>query len=303
MDVLRIQDAERRFGDVQALAGVSLAARAGEILALLGPNGAGKTTLVRAVAGRVRLDRGTIELAGRVRTPREPLPELGVVSQELALYARLTARENLELFGTLQGLAGAALAARVRWALDWIGLADRAAHLVGAFSGGMKRRLHVACAVLHEPRVLLLDEPTVGVDPQSREYLYGMFDQLRAGGAALVLTTHHLEEAEARCERIAIMDRGRIVAEGALESLVAHAGLAGRRVRVALEKPAREAPAGLALADDGRALTARVDDVGAEVPALLQRVHAAGHAVRDLEVRPASLQQVFLALTGKDLRE
>lgn len=303
MDVLQIRGAERRFGSVQALAGVSLEARAGEIVALLGPNGAGKTTLVRAVAGRVRLDRGEVLLAGRVRTPREPRPELGVVSQELALYARLTARENLELFGTLQGLAGAALAARVRWALDWIGLADRADTQVGAFSGGMKRRLHVACAVLHAPRVLLLDEPTVGVDPQSREFLYGMFDQLRGDGAAVVLTTHHLEEAEARCERIAIMDHGRIVAEGALAELVAHAGLAGRRVRVSLEQPAREAPAGLDRLDDGRTLSARVDDVGAEVPALLARVRAAGHVVRDLEVRTATLQQVFLTLTGKDLRE
>lgn len=303
MEMLAIQDAERRFGDVQALAGVSLAVHAGEMLALLGPNGAGKTTLVRAVAGRVRLDRGGIALAGRTRTLREARPELGVVSQELALYARLTAGENLSLFGTLNGLSGAALAERVTWALDWTGLAERERQLVGAYSGGMKRRLHVACAVLHAPRVVLLDEPTVGVDPQSREFLYEMLDQLRAQGTALLLTTHHLEEAEARCDRIAILDHGRVVARGALPELVAQAGLSGRRVRLTLEQAAPTAPSGLELSADGRVLSARVEDVALDVPAMLARVHAAGLVVRDLEVRTATLQQAFLALTGKELRE
>ncbi|MCC6350846.1 MAG: ABC transporter ATP-binding protein [Candidatus Eisenbacteria bacterium] len=303
MAVLQIEEARRRFGATEALRGLSLELREGELLALLGPNGAGKTTLVRALAGRLRLDGGVLTLLGRDLAPHTPRPELGIVPQEIAVYPSLTARENLEVFGRLSGVSGAALAERVRWALEWTGLGDRPKAQAGTFSGGMKRRLNIACGVLHEPKVILLDEPTVGVDPQSRERIFDMLAVLRARGASLLLTTHDLAEAEARCDRIVIVDHGRAVAAGSLSELVAHAGLAGRRVRVRLERPAMAAPEGFTLAPGGRELDADVADIATDLPALLARVRAAGLAAQDLEVRSATLHEVFLALTGKELRE
>ncbi len=303
MAVLHVEDARKRFGEVEALRGVSLELREGEMLALLGPNGAGKTTLVRALAGRVRLDGGRLTLFGRALEPGAPRPELGIVPQEIALYPSLTAGENLATFGRLSGVEGAALASRVRRALEWTGLADRPKAQVGTFSGGMKRRLNIACGVLHEPRVVLLDEPTVGVDPQSRERIHEMLAGLRASGVSLLLTTHDLAEAEVRCQRIVIVDHGRTIAAGTLPELVSHAGLSACRVRVRLDRPADAAPAGLALADGGGELTATIADVASDLPALLGRVRDAGLGVRDLEVRASSLHEVFLALTGKELRE
>ena len=220
--VLEIDGLARRYGEQEALRGVAVALQAGECLGLLGPNGAGKTTLVRAIAGRVRPDAGTITLLGTplqpgARTGRE---SLGVVPQEIALDPLLTAAENLEVFGALQGVHGEALAERVGWALAFSGLESRRDDRVEAFSGGMKRRLNIACSVLHRPRVLLLDEPTVGVDPQSRERIWHMLGELRAAGTSIVLTTHQLDEAETQCDRIVIIDHGRVIAVGTLAQLV-----------------------------------------------------------------------------------
>ncbi|MEO5987549.1 MAG: ABC transporter ATP-binding protein [Candidatus Eisenbacteria bacterium] len=303
MSILEVHDAHKSFGTTPALRGLSFDLRAGEMLALLGPNGAGKTTLIRALAGRVRLDRGRITLEGQTLEPGAMRSQLGVVPQELAVYPLLTARENLELFGRLNGLTGRHLADRVAYALEWTGLADRRREPTKGFSGGMKRRLNIACGILHEPKVVLLDEPTVGVDPQSRERIYDMLAGLKAQGTALLITTHYLEEAEARCERIVVMDHGVSIAVGTLPELVAHAKLSGRRVRLVLEHVAPLAPAGFALEEDGTALTARIHDVAGELPELLMRVRGAGLHVRDVDVRTASLQTVFLTLTGKELRE
>jgi ABC-2 type transport system ATP-binding protein len=303
MPVLEIRDARKRFGATQALDGLSFTLGEGELLGLLGPNGAGKTTLIRAIAGRVRLDSGTVTLFGRALASGAPRADLGVVPQENALYPLLTARENLETFGRLNGLEGRRLRERTAWALEWTGLADRARGVVRSFSGGMKRRLNLACGVLHEPKLVLLDEPTVGVDPQSREKIYDMLAGLRSDGASLLLTTHYLEEAEARCERIVVVDRGRSVAAGTLPELVDQAGLAGRLVRLRLDRAAAAAPPGFQSEGDTGVLTATIRDVGAELPGLLARVRDAGLGVRDLEVRTTSLQAVFLKLTGRELRE
>jgi len=303
MDVLRIEGARKAFGATEALKGLTMALRESEMLALLGPNGAGKTTLIRAIAGRVRLDGGTLSLFGRTLEPGAPRQELGVVPQDLALYPLLSARENLEVFGALAGVPAPRLRERVAWALEWTGLGERAREPVKGFSGGMKRRLNLACGILHEPRVVLLDEPTVGVDPQSREKIYEMLDALRASGVSLLVTTHYLEEAEARCERIVIVDHGAARAEGSLAELVRHAGLGGRRVCLSLDRVAAAAPAGFSLEPGGMALSATITDVAGELPGLLARVRGAGLDVRDLDVRTASLQAVFLALTGKELRE
>ena len=194
-EVLTVTGARKQFGKVAALDGATLSLREGELLALLGPNGAGKTTLIRAIAGRVQLDAGEIGLFGKPLTGRKTPPELGIVPQELAIYPSLTARENLEAFARLQGLTGADVSAQVNWALKVTALDDRAGEPIKSFSGGMKRRLNIACGVIHRPRVVLLDEPTVGVDPQSRERIYDMLGELTRAGVSLLLTTHHLEEA------------------------------------------------------------------------------------------------------------
>jgi len=234
--LLTVADARRSFGDVKALDGVSLELREGELLGLLGPNGAGKTTLVRAIAGRVRLDAGTITIDSGA---------LGVVPQEIALYPALTARENLEAFGELNGLRGPTLRERVGWALEWTALAERTKDPVRTFSGGMRRRLNIACGILHRPRVILLDEPTVGVDPQSRERIHDMLDALRADGHTLLLTTHQLDEAEARCSRIVIVDHGRVIADGEPAELIRTIGGGKRTVLLTLDAALAAPPAAL----------------------------------------------------------
>jgi ABC-2 type transport system ATP-binding protein len=301
--LLTVRDARKSFGSTPALQGASLALNAGELLGLLGPNGAGKTTLVRAIAGRVRLDGGEIALAGRALRPESPRVELGVVPQEIAVYAQLTARENLEVFGRLHGLTRQALPERVAWALSWTGLDARADEPVKRFSGGMRRRLNIACGVLHEPRVLLLDEPTVGVDPQSRERIYEMLSALRKRGTSLLLTTHQLDEAEGLCDRIVVIDHGRVAASGTLQELIASTVGECRRVSLSVERLPERPLAGLAVDGDGHTLSAEVRDVAAELPALLQQAAAAGVVVRDVAVKGPSLHAVFIHLTGRELRE
>jgi ABC-2 type transport system ATP-binding protein len=302
--VLEVRAAEKRFGGTVALTGVDLAVARGEWVGLLGPNGAGKTTLVRAIAGRVRLDAGTIAL----RTPgvaSRPAASagrrLGVAPQENALYPFMTARENLDVFGRLHGLPAAVRRERVAWALEWTGLGERADDRAAGFSGGMKRRLNLACAVLHRPDLVLLDEPTTGVDPQSRERLFAMLAALRGDGTALLHTTHQLGEAEGVCDRVVIIDHGRVVAEGTPDALVDRTLGRAQHVVITLDRPAGELPDGLVA--DGRTVRAAVGDVALELPALLARVHAAGFGVEDVRVARPDLQAVFLHLTGRELRE
>ncbi len=309
--VLSIENARKRFGQVVALDGASFELRQGELLALLGPNGAGKTTLIRAIAGRVRLEGGQIRVFDRVLDGRYTPPELGIVPQEVAIYPLLTARENLHAFGSLHGLSGDALSQQVDWALERTGLADRAAESVKQFSGGMRRRLNIACGILHRPRIVLLDEPTVGVDPQSRDRIYDVLAELARSGVSLLLTTHHLEEAEARCSRTVIIDHGRVIASGTLSELVDQTVGRHRLVTLRLDAPLDGSAAALRAAGDDisvddadmRVVRARMDDVASGLPPLLEKIRAAGRAVEDVEVRGPSLQSVFIHLTGRELRE
>jgi ABC-2 type transport system ATP-binding protein len=307
MTALTVVNARKSFGKVKALDGASFELKEGEMLALLGPNGAGKTTLIRAVVGRVRLDGGEVRLFDRVLDGRETSRELGIVPQEVALYPALTARENLNAFGSLNGLRGTDLAGRVDWALDRIGLADRANEPVKQFSGGMRRRLNIACGVLHRPRIVLLDEPTVGVDPQSRDHIYDVLAELRSSGVSLLLTTHHLEEAEARCSRTVIIDHGKVIASGTLSELVDQTVGRHRLVTLRLDAPLADispGPDNIEVdEDDGRVLRARLHNVAVELPPLLERIHRGGRSVEDVDVRSPSLQAVFIHLTGRELRE
>ncbi|MEN0109720.1 MAG: ABC transporter ATP-binding protein [Planctomycetota bacterium] len=314
---LAVHDLAKAYGRREALRGVSFEAHDGELLGLLGPNGAGKTTLIRCLSGRVRPDRGSVELLGNRLPRRGGRERLGFVPQELGIYPDLSTRENLRAFGVFNGLRGVRLADRVDWALDWTGLADRADDLPRDFSGGMKRRVNIACGVLHDPRVLLLDEPTVGVDPQSRERIYAMIDALRRGGTTIVLTTHHLEEAEQRCDRIVVVDHGEVIAQGTLAELIAQTIGGDRRATVRLARPLpAEAMAALAerwpptpavnghaAAGEGTVLRTRFASVAEDLPRLLGELASTGGEVRDVEVHAPNLQAVFLHLTGRELRE
>lgn len=298
-----VESVNKRFGDNHALRGMSFHVNIGERLALLGPNGAGKTTLIRTLCGRTRPDSGRILLFGK--SIREPnvLQELGVVPQELAIYLDLTTRQNLECFGKLHALRGKQLKERVNWALEWIGLADRADELVKNFSGGMKRRVNIACGVLHKPRILLLDEPTVGVDPQSRQRIFDMLDELHSIGTSIVLTTHHLDEAESRCDRIVIVDHGLVVADGTLEELMDQTVGSKRQVFLEIEGVLVVSPPGLRWDSKHNRFVITVENIAEELPSVLTRIQRSGGIVKDLVVHQPNLHDVFLHLTGKELRE
>lgn len=311
---LRVQSVKKRFRKVEAIRDVSFRLNIGERLALLGPNGAGKTTLIRCLAGRTKPDSGTIELLGKPLPPTGGRDQLGLVPQDIAIYADLTTRENLVAFARFHGLRGADLRRRVDWALEWTGLADRQRELVGSFSGGMKRRVNLACGVMHSPSVLLLDEPTVGVDPQSRQRIFEMLDQLRDSGTSILLTTHHLDEAEQRCDRIVIIDHGRVIADGTLDELIHSTIGALRHVRLRIDRPLEQpimpwyvGPIHASLGEDTRVneccLQTRVSDVAGQLPGLLQGVNRAGYSILNVEVHSPSLHDVFLHLTGQELRD
>src|SRR5579863_1864867 len=203
-----------------ALDGITLEVHRGECLGLLGPNGAGKSTLIRSIMGRAIPDAGTISVFGAQADSMSARTALGWVPQELALYPRLTCRENLQSFGRYHGLSGTALDRNVDECLGWSTLTDRAGELVRNLSGGMKRRLNMAAGLIHQPKLVLMDEPTAGVDPQSRNHIFEMIENLRSEGVSIIYTTHYMEEAERLCDRIAIIDHGKIIAHGTNGELV-----------------------------------------------------------------------------------
>jgi ABC-2 type transport system ATP-binding protein len=304
---LRLDGVRKSFGDRRALDGVSLELLPGEIFGLLGPNGAGKSTMVKAIVGRVRPDAGEVSIYGH--RPGDPASRalVGYVPQEIALYPLLSPRENLMAFGRYQGLVAAPLRDAVARGLDWTGLADRAGSRTEQLSGGMRRRLNIAAGTVHAPKVLLLDEPTVGVDPQSRERIYSMIGELRGGGVSLLYTTHYMEEAERLCDRIAIIDHGRIIALGTKEELVR--GTIGPRRDLVIETaspPAEEVRRELegrgATLTDGR-IRVLVEDPAREIREILGLLHRARVEIRDLTLKSPTLEAVFLHLTGRELRE
>lgn len=310
---LEIDQLTKRFGTRQALRGISFRLEAGERLAFLGPNGAGKTTLIRAIAARTSPTGGSIKIFGQAPDDSRTHQLIGFVPQDIALYGDLTARQNLKAFGRFYGLKGTLLRERLTWALEWTGLADRANELVRNFSGGMKRRINIACGVLHRPKLILLDEPTVGVDPQSREHIFGMLDKLNDAGTAILLTTHNLDEAQSRSDRIVVIDHGSIVADGTFSELVQETVGNSRLVKVRLDKPLsrpieltgmRTTLEERVVGQSGEQLIhTRLSDVNEDLGRLVQLIKRNGYQVADLEIRSPSLSHVFLHLTGQDLRD
>jgi ABC-2 type transport system ATP-binding protein len=300
----------RHFGDRLAVDGVSFTVAPGEAYGLLGPNGAGKTTTIRMVCGLLRPDAGRVLIDGRSPwEERGAKAAIGYVPQDIALYPDLTALENLRFVGRLYGLRRKALDEAARDALAAVDLADRGDDRVESFSGGMKRRLNIAAGLVHRPRLLVLDEPTVGVDPQSRHAILDRVASLRERGMAVLYTTHYMEEAERVCDRVGIVDRGRLVAEGTRRELVARLGQQdrieltasgdlGAFVTACRTLPAVTEASGAAgqvhlLAHEGRRV----------LPAVLETAEHAGASVTSVEVIEPDLEAVFLHLTGTALRE
>jgi ABC-2 type transport system ATP-binding protein len=298
--ILTVRDAEKSFGTVHALRGASFELYPGELLGFLGPNGAGKTTMIRCLAGRARLDSGELAYHPVKVLPGE-LP--GVVPQSLAIYEDLTAEQNLRAFGRLHGLRGNHLEDRVVEALGWANLTDRAHKLAKTFSGGMKRRLNIACSVLHEPQILLLDEPTVGVDPQSRERIYEMLRELCSRGTAILLTTHQLDEAQYRCDRIAIVDEGRVIHSGTFEQLLAATVGQHQQLSVRFKGRPAKPPEGFHLPATGETATAVLSHSANELSNVMRSVESCGQPIHSISMESPTLQHVFLHLTGRELRE
>jgi ABC-2 type transport system ATP-binding protein len=302
---LRIEALVKRFGELSAVDGVSLELNSGECLGLLGPNGAGKSTLIRSIVGRVIPDAGKVLVFGAPADSVGARMALGWVPQELALYPRLTCRENLEAFGRYHGLTRSSITAAVAWCLEWAGLADRAKDVVATFSGGMKRRLNMAAGLIHQPKVILMDEPTVGVDPQSRNRIFEMIEKLREQGISMIYTTHYMEEAERLCDRIAIIDHGRIITLGTKEELV-HNAFASRSEVIARFGNSGE-PVLAWVKQRGGVFengTARFTiEHATDIAALLDAAARAGHDLVDVSLRKPNLESVFLHWTGRELRD
>lgn len=309
--VLECDRMRKRYGERTVVDDVTFSIAEGETYGLLGPNGAGKTTSISMVVGLLRRDGGSIHVDGIDidDEPAEVKARIGYVPQDLALYPDLTGRENLTFFAKLLGLRRREVRARVGAVLELVELADRADERVDRYSGGMKRRLNIAVGLLNEPRLLILDEPTVGVDPQSRNAILTSVEALQAAGMAVLYTTHYMEEAQRLCRRVGIIDEGRLVAEGTRDELVARIAehdrvhLRGVGDLDAAVGALRGEPGVLGASASADDLELLVDHAGERLPAILERCRDLGVAVSAVDVVEPDLEAVFLHLTGKALRD
>jgi ABC-2 type transport system ATP-binding protein len=309
--VLTADGLRKTFGDLVAVDDVSFFIEQGETFGLLGPNGAGKTTSISMIAGLLEPDAGAVSVSGTAISTRSTKGkgDIGLVPQDLAIYPDLTASENLKFFGRLYGMAADTLSVRIDEVLEVVGLTDRRDDLVKEYSGGMKRRLNIGIGLLHKPQLLILDEPTVGVDPQSRNSILESVEQLSAEGMAVLYTTHYMEEAERLCDRVAIIDEGSIKAEGTRRELVAMVGehdrisvSAGGDLNVAAEA-ARGLEGVLKVSPSDHQLEILASDASSLLPGLLSTITASGASIVGVEVVEPNLEAVFLHLTGKALRD
>jgi ABC-2 type transport system ATP-binding protein len=301
----------KRFGDLTAVDGVSFAISEGETFGLLGPNGAGKTTAISMICGLLKPNGGSVTVDGEpiATTSTRGRSAIGLVPQDLAIYPDLTGEENLRFFGHLYGMSREPLAGRVAEVLELVGLSERKDDHSKEYSGGMKRRLNIGIGLLHRPKLLVLDEPTVGVDPQSRNAILESVENLSTEGMAVLYTTHYMEEAERLCDRVAIIDEGKIQAEGTRRELVS---MVGEQDRVTISGTGNLAAAAEALrliagVTDASSSDQRIDvlatDASAILPELLASVTSSGGSITGVEVEEPNLEAVFLHLTGKALRD
>ena len=313
--MLNVDGLVKQYGDFTAVDDVSFEAGVGTVFGLLGPNGAGKSTTINCISGLMPPTSGHIAVSGHdiVKDGKAARQALGIVPQELALYEDLAAIDNLRYWGKAYGLRGTILEDRVSEVLDHIGLADRAKDLPNEFSGGMKRRLNFGCGVVHQPKVLLLDEPTVGVDPQSRAKLFDLVEAERDAGACVLYTTHYMEEAERLCDSLAIIDHGKIIAQGTVAELQAQLGardalqLSGRFPVDATKSAISSLASSIAdleiLSQDEETLTLTLSNASQHLPGIFDAIGGAGGSVSETSLRSPNLETLFLLLTGKELRE
>ncbi len=311
-DIVTVTGLSKHFGDLAAVDNVDFSIREGEVYGLLGPNGAGKTTIISMMSCLIPPTGGDISVDGAsVRRQAIAVKSvLGVVPQEIALYPTLSARENLAFWGRMYGLGGKALSSAVDEALELAGLADRAKERIEKYSGGMKRRVNIAAGILHKPKVLLMDEPTVGIDPQSRNHILETVKDLNAQGMTVLYTSHYMEEVEFLCDRIAIVDHGKIIAQGTLDELRRVVGDADV-VRVGVDDTLSEETLAAVLALEGVEKAERADttlevlalDGGAALAGIVSTLNGAGEKIHSAEVVEPNLESVFLHLTGKSLRD
>ena len=307
--MIEVRDLQKSYGDLVAVNRVSFSAGSGTVFGLLGPNGAGKSTTISCLSGLLKPTAGSITIGGfdMARDAVKAKASLGIVPQELAIYEDLSAQDNLAYWGAAYGLKGSRLKQRVAHVLNRIGLTDRASDLPKHYSGGMKRRLNFGCGLVHEPRTLLLDEPTVGVDPQSRERLFDLVREEKAKGTCVLYTTHYMEEAEKLCDELAIIDHGKIIAAGTLNELRAEFGgndiirLSGSFDLPRVELAIAELQASI-LSLSTEVLMIAIKDGARNLPAVLQGISATGADIHDTRLSEPNLESLFLKLTGKELR-
>ena len=311
MNAIEVQQLKKSFDDFQAVQGIDFQAEAGEILSLLGPNGAGKSTTISMLSGLLEPSEGDATIMGHSITREAEAAKacLGVVPQDIALYLDMSARENLVFWGKLYGLRGSILKKRVDEVLEIIGLTDRQKDRVGKFSGGMKRRVNIGVALLHKPQVIIMDEPTVGIDPQSRRHILDNVKELNRQGMTVLYTTHYMEEAAELSDHIAIMDKGQIIAYGTHDELIQ---LVGEQTRLDLTLSvegsqvieswrAVEGVSNVA-SEDGR-VTVLVEDSNHALPRLFDAANALGARITSVDIQEPNLEMVFLHLTGRALRD
>ena len=309
--MITVERLRKSFGSLVAVDDVSFTIEQGEIFGLLGPNGAGKTTSINMICGVLKPDGGRVVIGGKDiwLESKAVKRSLGVVPQEIAVYEDISARDNLNFWGSLYGLSGADLKTRVNESLTRVGLSDRAGNKVKEFSGGMKRRLNLCMGLLHRPSVLLLDEPTVGIDPQARLNILEVVREVAAGGTTVLYTTHYMDEAQDLCDRIAIIDHGKILTAGTLEELTRLAGeaevlrLTGRFDDPAVRDRLSAVSGVRVLKADDRLAVLSVDSEGPGLLEVLPQILAADLQVEDVSIQQPNLQSVFISLTGKELRD
>ena len=309
--MIKIDNLSRNFGAIEALKQVNFEVKQGEIFGLLGPNGAGKTTILQIIATILEPSSGKVLVDGLdVEKQKDQIRSLmAVVPQEVSIYPQLTARENISLFGKLYGLRGKKLKERVKWGLSMAALENRDNDRIETYSSGMKRRINIACSLIHLPKILLLDEPTVGIDPQSRHLIYELIKSLNEKGTTILLCTHYIEEAEKLCHRVAIIDEGKLIALDTPEKLIS---MLGKRDLIELETEGLTDNIDALIKESfsqskpfikGERVFLQVEDSNKELPLAIKSFIAMGISVISARVRKANLESVFLHLTGKELRE
>ena len=308
--IIQVEDLVKRYDDIVAVNNVSINVKENEILGFLGPNGAGKSTTLNCILGLTKYNEGTIRIFGKdpLKSRSEVNKDIGYVPQDIAVFEELTAYENVSFFGRLFGLRGKKLEAAVQEALEFTGLWDRRKDFPKKYSGGMKRRLNIACAIVHKPKLLIMDEPTVGVDPQSRNSILESIKKLNERGTTVIYTSHYMEEIQAICSRIIIIDMGKVIAEGTKDSIISQA-VTRKQVSLKVEGDIKKAAAELGKKSNVYDIHCEDDlisfaaDIDANSLSFARSLEESGYTVSSMTTETPNLEMAFLSLTGKKLRD